>query len=82
MLQRFLFEIEMSNLLFFFTFYSSNNFFFIILHKTILWSTAVFTFFIEQQISLSEWFLKYHATLKRVMMLKNSTLHHRNQLYF
>ncbi len=36
--------------------------------------------FLEQQISILEWFLKDHMTLK--IDAENSALHHRNKLHF
>jgi len=82
MLQRFLFEIEMSNLLFFFTFYSSNNFFLSFYTKQYYGAQLFSHFLLSSRSAYQNDFWSIHATLKRVMMLKNSTLHHGNQLYF
>ncbi len=37
--------------------------------------------FLEQQISILEWFLKDHVTLTEVMAAEISALHHRNKLH-
>ncbi len=69
-------------MLFCWTFYSSKNPEKIChcFHKNIMQHNC---YHAEHQISILEWFLKDHVTLKtKVMATENSSFHHRNKLHF